>query len=438
VGLPGAAGWALLRAASPTASSAAADETGTVLAALTRASHPLRSTEPGGAMGDLRPLGAAVAERDAAVVALGEVMHGAHELFTLKHRVFRYLALEEGFTTFAFETSWTSGRRLNEYVRHGTGDPRRVMAEEFGAGDWPWGVREYLDLIEWMRAHNLRHPEAPVQFMGNDVAHPSIPDSLFQEVIDYITEHHPTLGAEIVELYRELRANTTTAELGALPQSQRQRIAGQARRAQRLLAAQRPGSDRTAHDWTVQQARILAQTARLFAFDLEDPQQVAEAMRFRDELMARNTAWWRHHTGHKILLSAHNGHTAYETYDPQRYPVIQGTYLRQLLGTSYLAVGTTFGHGASTTPEGPNGEWLTNEFDPPRQGSSEHTLDRVPHPAYLLDLRAVRPPAHEWLHQTRPTRDVGPPGDPYRPYTLADGHDLLIHLHAIHPANPLR
>lgn len=434
--LPGVGVTAVLGTAGPAAARpAAAGGTGVVVAALTRAAQPLRTTEVGGDLSDLRPLGAAIGEIP--VVALGEVVHGAHELFTLKHRVFRYLVREKGFTTFALETSWTSGLRLNDYVRHGIGDPLAIMAEEFGGGAWPWGVREYLDLVRWMRTHNMRHPARPVQFMGNDLAHPRIPASLFAHVTGYVARHHPALGPRFDDLYRELRTHATTAAFTALPQSERHRIAADVREAHRLLAAQPPGPDRTAFGWAVQHARVLAQTATLLSYDFADPQQIPQSMRYRDEMMADNTAWWHHHTGHKILLSAHNGHTGYQTYNPDLYPVAQGAYLRQLLGAGYLSIGTTFGHGASTIPDDATGQWVVHHFGPPRDGSSEHTLDRVPHRAYLVDLRTAPHPARQWLHQTRPTRGGGPPDDPYRPYTLAGGHDLLIHLHTLHPARPL-
>lgn len=413
----------------------AAGETGAVLAALTRAAHPLRTTEPGGDLSDLRPLGAAIG--DTPVVGLGEVVHGAHELFALKHRAFRYLVQEKGFTTFALETSWTSGLRLNDHVRHGIGDPHAIMDEEFGGGAWPWGVHEYIDLVSWMRAYNLRHPSRPVQFMGNDLAHPRIPAALFARVTGYVARHHPALGPRLGALYRELRAYTTTAAFIALPQPERRRIAADIREAHRLLAAQPSGPGRTAFRWAVQHARVLAQTATLLSYDPGDPQQIPQAMRYRDELMADNTAWWHRHTGHKVLLSAHNGHTGYRTYDPVHYPVTQGAYLHRLLGAAYLSIGTTFGHGASTVPDDATGQWIVHRFGPPRQGSSEHTLDRVPHGAYLIDLRTTPSPARQWLHQTRPTRAIGPPGDPYHPYALAEGHDLLIHLHTLHAASPL-
>ncbi|MFI1258182.1 erythromycin esterase family protein [Streptomyces netropsis] len=410
-----------------------------VVAALARASRPLRSTEPSGDLGDLRPLGAAIG--DVPVVGLGEVAHGAHELFTLKHRVFRYLVEKKGFTTFALEAGWGAGLRIDAYVRHGTGDPRTIMEEEFGNGAWPWLVQEYLDLITWMREHNVRHPESPVRFMGNDLAYPRIDDMLFERVLGYVGRRHPALRARFEGLYGELWTHAAEADFSALQPAERRRLAGLARRAVRTLEGLRPGPDRAAYDWAVQHARVIEQTATLLSFDLKDPASWPEAMRYRDELMARNTAWWYSHTGHKILLSGHNGHTAYETYDPTHYPVTQGAYLRKLLGEDhYLSVGTTFGRGAATVP-GDDGKWRTEEFGAPRAGSSEELLERVGHETryrdFLVDLRTAPPTARDWSHRARPTRDIGPPGDPYRPFALGKGHGVLIHLHAFRAARPL-
>lgn len=415
-----------------------------VLGALARASRPLRTTDPRGDLGDLRPLGAALGR--APVVGLGEVAHGARELYRLKHRVFRYLAQEKGFTTFALETGWAAGVRIDAYVRHGEGDPRALLEREFGGGAWPWHVHEYLDLVTWMRAHNARGPRTPLRFMGNDLAHPRIDDLLFERVARHVARRHPSLLARIGRLHHELRAHAD--DFATLPRARRLRLAGQARRAVQLLRERQDGG--AEHAWATQHARVLCQTATLLAYDLEDPRQIPEAMRYRDELMARNTVWWHRHTGEKVLLSAHNGHTAYETYEPESYPVTQGAYMRRMLGRRYLGVGTTFGHGATTVP-GDDGRWVTERFGPPRAGSTEHTLDRVGEVTgshdWILDLgarspRAARPPldpvARAWLDTVRATRDVGPPGDPYRPYALGRGHDVLVHLRALSPARRLR
>jgi erythromycin esterase len=409
-----------------------------VAAALARAARPLATTDPEAPPDDLRYLGRAVG--DVPVVALGEAAHGAHELFALKHRVFRHLVAEHGFTTFALETGWGGGLRIDAFLRRGTGDLDAILAEEFGGGAWPWYVEEYAALFCWMRAHNVRHPAAPVRFMGNDLLHPRLPRYLFDLLLRHARRHAPGLVADLEDCYRELRGGVTTAAIRALPAAERAALAAAARRAARLLAARRPApAAREEHAWAVRHALVIADTLELLDL-VETPGRVPEAMRFRDEMMARNTVWWYRHTGGKVLLSAHNGHVAYRTYDPADYPRTQGAYLRDALGGDYLVVGTTFGSGAATTP-GADGGWVTETFAPPRPDSSEAVLERAGglagHPDFVLDLRTVPGAARAWLRQTRPTRDLGKGGEPYRPYVLADGLDVLIHLHAIGPAHPL-
>ncbi|MFD0345734.1 erythromycin esterase family protein [Kitasatospora aburaviensis] len=89
-----------------------------VVRALESVAQPLRTTEPGGRTADLRALGSMIG--DAEVVGLGEATHGSHEFFAMKHRLFRYLVEEKGFTAFALETSWSSGLQIDEYVVRAT------------------------------------------------------------------------------------------------------------------------------------------------------------------------------------------------------------------------------------------------------------------------------------------------------------------------------
>ncbi|MFI7276023.1 erythromycin esterase family protein [Streptomyces sp. NPDC049879] len=396
--------------------------------ALARAARPLD---------DLRPLGRAIG--DAPVVGLGEVVHGAHELYELKHRVFRHLVAEKGFTAFALEVSWSAGLRLDAYVRSGSGDPRRIMDDEFGGGAWPWHVEEYLALFRWMREHNRRHERRPVRFVGADLSQPRLGEALFDGVLAYVGRYRPHALPEFEDCYRELRARPTAADFAALPPADRERLAGLARRAaERLPAPGRPAA--TPYAWAAQHAWNIAETTALLATDFSDHAQHRQALRRRDALMAHNVAWWHRHVGGKVLVSAHNGHTAYATYDPDYYPTTQGAFLRERLGRDYLAIGTTFGHG-ERVDTGPDGRWATTAFPPPQRGSSEETLERAArlagHRDVLLDPRTVPAPARAWLATPRPTRDIGHPDDPYRQYVLAEGHDVLIHLGRLHGARPL-
>ncbi|MFJ9516951.1 erythromycin esterase family protein [Kitasatospora sp. NPDC101801] len=422
-------------AAAPGASSAAV---WSVPAALERAAHPLRTAEPQGSLGDLRPLGRMTG--DAEVVGLGEATHGSHDFFALKHRVFRYLVEEQGFRTFALETGWSGGLRLNDYVLHGRGNLQQIMDEEFQNTYAVWNNAEYRGLLQWMRAYNIEHPGDPVQFMGDDNAFAG--PELYDRVNAYAAATHPAQAPRIAELYRELRPTTDadtyiTAYL-ARPLAERKALAERSAEALGLLEQQpsgRPVADGDdAYTWAVQHATAIDQMTKLFAYDYDDPQGVAAGMRYRDSVMAENVLWWQRKTGDKVLLSAHNGHVTLRSYTPDTHPKSQGSFLRDALGGRYVSIGTTFDRG-SFNATGDDGTVRPFTLGPAEPGSTEATMDRVHYRDYLVDLRNVGPAGRGWLTTPHPTRSIGSaysdPAGAQAQLALAESYDLAIHLHEV-------
>ncbi|MGW6461261.1 erythromycin esterase family protein, partial [Streptomyces sp. NPDC055078] len=398
--------------------------------ALARAAHPLADTRP-----LERMIGAAK------IVGMGEATHGSHEFFRTKHRVLRRLVEREGFTTYALEANWSSGLRLNDYVLHGKGDLRRIMAEEFQNAYLIWNTREYLELIQWMRAHNLRHPHRPVRFMGNDAGYAG--PELFDRVTGHVAARYPALLPEIRSLHRASRptasVDRTMREYLLKPLAERRALAADVRRALALLTARRPGSDPEGHALAIQHARAIAQVGTMYAHDFARPEGVAEMMRYRDRVMAENTVWWQRFTGDRVLLSGHNGHLGYEATRPEQIPKVQGAFLRDLVGAAYVNVGFTFGQGAfhafdTTDPAQP---LRTFTVGPPEPGSGEETLERVSHRDYYLDTRTAPASARAWLGERRPVRSIGGWPEPPEPTRLSVSYDVLIHLHRVTAADRL-
>ncbi|MER6995989.1 erythromycin esterase family protein [Streptomyces sp. NPDC000410] len=389
---------------------------------------------------DLRPLGRMVG--DAKVVGVGEATHNSKEFFTTKHRIFEYLVERKGFTTFALEANWSAGLRLDDFVLHGKGDPRQIMREEFQNSYAMWDTQEYLDLVNWMRQHNLRHPGHPVRFMGNDVGHAG--PALFDRVTAYVGTHYPELSPRVTALYRASRPTGGVDEsMDAYlqkPLPERGRMARDVQEAYDLLAKQRPGPDRAEHAWVLQHARAIAQTGRMFSYDFFDPADLGKAMRYRDQVMAENTVWWQRRTGDRILLSAHNGHVGYETSNPAQYPKLQGAFLREALGAGYVNVGFTFGQGSFNALDvtDPAEPIRTFSVGPMPAGSNEHTLEQVSRRDFYLDMRTAPRAAREWLGTVRQTRSIGNswPAEP-EPVRLATSYDALIHLHRVTAADRL-
>ncbi|RSM68510.1 erythromycin esterase [Amycolatopsis sp. WAC 01375] len=416
----------------PVASPAFAAETAwrDPVRSLQQAAYPLRSTEPGRNTADLRALGGMIG--GAKVVGLGEATHGSHEFFTMKERVFRYLVEEKGFRAFALELSWSAGLEIDEYVQTGKGDVRE-LAKRTLAGS-PWDREEFVDLIRWMRDHNRAHPGRTVHFVGDDLGAPSVNDAFFARITGHVRQHHPAHSSELDRLYTGLRPIDDAFAYLRKPLAERQRLATQAEQAYELVKGLAGAPE---HDWAEQHARFVAQTARFLAVDVADPESLPTAQILRDRAMAENVAWWHRKTGHKILLSAHNGHVSYVTDNPKLYPKTQGAFLRETLGRAYLPIGFSFDRGSFLSKDKAlGGDWRRFSVPAAPSGSNEHTLDQVRFEDFYLDVRTAQPPARAWLDVARPTRTIGTlfPVDPAA-ISLGRSYDVVIHLHDVRQAD---
>lgn len=412
------------------------------LPALEKAARPLRTTEPAGPFADLRALGQAIG--DATLVGIGEAAHGSRDFVTFRHRALRYLVEEKGFRSFVLEANWSAGLRLDHYLLTGRGDPARIMSEEFQNAYLLLHSQEYLDMVRWMRAYNVDHPGDPLRFAGNDNAYAG--PELYDRVVGHVRRSHPDLLPAVTELYRgpapALPVGEWIRAATSAPLDERRARAERTGRVLALLNAREPAGTDGEHAWAVQHATVIDQVARMYAFDFTDPGAVPEAMAYRDTVMADNTVWWHRRTGHRLVLGGHNSHL-YTASSTPSLPLTQGEVLRQRLGDGYLAVGLSFGRGAVHATE----QGLQNPVDedvrrfeagPAAPGSVEHTLDRVGHPNWYLDLRTAPAAARAWLDTTRPKREIGtdfpPPGDRV---SLLKSADVVVHLHEIRPSLPL-
>ena len=152
---------------------------------------PLKTVEAGHGFDDLQPLDKVVG--NARIVELGEATHGTREFFQLKHRMIEYLATQKGFTTFSIEGNMPEAYRLNDYVLHGVGDPKELLA---GMYFWTWDTQEVLDLILWMRAFN-QSGKGHIEFTGFDMQFATLSvEAVRHFVQQYDPAWSPTLDEE--------------------------------------------------------------------------------------------------------------------------------------------------------------------------------------------------------------------------------------------------
>jgi erythromycin esterase len=137
---------------------------------------PISTVEAGHGFDDLQRLKPVI--HDARIVALGEATHGTREFFQLKHRMVEFLASQMGFTIFSIEANMPEAYRLNDYVLHGTGDPRELLK---GMYFWTWNTQEVLDTILWMREFNKAGGH--LQFTGFDMQTPTLSLDLVRKFV---------------------------------------------------------------------------------------------------------------------------------------------------------------------------------------------------------------------------------------------------------------
>lgn len=141
---------------------------------------PLKTVEAGHGFDDMMPLKRVVGT--ARIVGLGEATHGTREFFQLKHRMVEFLATQMGFTIFSIEANMPEAYKLNDYVLHGTGDPKELLR---GMYFWTWQTEEVLAMVEWMREFN-RSGKGHIEFTGFDMQTPTVAAEIVHK---YISEH---------------------------------------------------------------------------------------------------------------------------------------------------------------------------------------------------------------------------------------------------------
>lgn len=387
------------------------------IAWLRRAAVPLTTVAPGAPATELAPLKGIIGE--ARVVGLGEVTHGARELFELKHRLWRWLAEARGFTTLVLEANMGACEALDDYVHTGQGDPAALLAP-LGV----WHKQELLDVVRWTRHYNQLHAAHPLSLRGMDMQTGSAALANLQAANDppdpFLTTRYQQLAALLPELARgAIRANPLAeAEVPALHDVRR--LTGEVRVYQewrsRLVRSGETDLLRLADQ--AQQLRLLEQYATFATLPLE----LAGA--YRDACMAENVTWLAGRApGGKLVVWAHNAHVAGQGAER---PL--GQWLRATYGTAYVALGLTFAQGEYLA-EGATGFYAARA-QPAGPGTYEAYFRATNAPGLVLDLRPLQlQPATAWLFRNLRLRDIGIRENTqnFLPHNVRQEFDALIY-----------
>ena len=141
---------------------------------------------------------------DAHYVLLGEASHGTSEFYTWRAEITKRLITEKGFSFMAVEGDWPDCYRVNRYIKGmvNSGSSAYEVLHAFNRWPtWMWANKEIVDLVEWLRSHNLEteKKEKKVGFYGLDVY--SLWESL-DAVMKYLQRNYPDAVKAAMRAYK--------------------------------------------------------------------------------------------------------------------------------------------------------------------------------------------------------------------------------------------
>ena len=342
------------------------------LAFIKKHSTPLENKDPYASLNDLAFLSEKI--KDAKIVGLGESSHGTSEIFTMKHRLFRFLVEKHGFTTFLLEGHAGASYRINEYIHTGKGDPVELVKN---IGFWTWSTEEVLELVKWMRKYNEGVSiDKQLSFIGVDI------QGVVEEVnvLDSLSRSMPELNKELMTTYRLIRSFGEKLNKGDYFEGFRDTIKVLAPKAQIALKKIEASEDIISNStnplnyhWLHFMAKSVDNYTSFYSVMLnrkiEDPFFLS-----RDSLMAANIQYVQKHLNPgKAAYWAHNSHIANAHMEPLGNMV--GWYLKKEYEDKYKTIGFSFEKGYYQAIDGRRGKLTTDNYAyPPFPGCFEYLL----------------------------------------------------------------
>ncbi len=388
---------------------------------------PLITTNPTAPLNDLKPLKNMVGS--ASIVGLGEATHGAHEVFTMKHRIVNYLVSEKGFINLVLEEGWDRALELDRYVLTGKGNPSQHLTPEFN-------TKEILNLLNWIKEYNAnpKH-KSKVRVIGMDIQ--SVNENVYNNIIEYVKRNNSDLVPSLEEKIKGLIPVTKDMDtFGGLTKEKKEKYISDAKQISALLEQNKSNLNGKSKEfaWIKQNARIIEQFTTMLA---SPPDKPSELFLKHDIAMYENAKWTEEHLG-KTIVWGHNGHVSKTNMIPFIYPKVAGQHLAEYYGKRYVSIGTYVYEGRynvynSKREFGPNG---TLKSDDPN--SYNYSFGQVKKDQFFIDLRKANGVTKTWLNEQHPIflgiTTEGPDIPKTVDISLGKAFDILVQIQKVSPS----
>jgi erythromycin esterase len=379
------------------------------------------------------------------LLGIGEPTHGPEEFLLLRNRMFQRLVEGHGFTAIAVESSFPSGRLVDDFVAGRISANYDDVAERgfsHGFGQSPAN----RELVEWKRAYNADPSHSvKLRFYGFDgpmeMMYTDSPGQLIRVALEYLAsidaseaaEWHgrigPLLGddshwespAANMDPSKSIGNSPAVADLRSVVEDL---VTHLKRRRPELVAA--TGVDR------FHEALHHAESARLLiTYHMgvagTSGNRIAELLGVRDLMMSENLMYVlererRRKPAGRVLAFAHNSHlkrgkVEWQLGDHHLVWWPAGAQLNELIGDRYAVIGTSLGESSSLGIGPPESRTLEERLT--RRGSVTQ---------FVPTHRGTGLPAAEIA--ALPTRSANPSYFPFTSQSIAN-FDWLTVLHRV-------
>ena len=335
---------------------------------------------------------------DKRIVAFGESAHYLHEWNRWRARLFKYLALNHGFSTFVLESGLVEGRAVHDYVAGADVEWDTVVASITNA----WGVwAELNEMIRWMRDWNA-DPQRPRElrfYCMDGTGNWSHAKHAYTATHEYACRVDQALADDIARDFEQAVRDVSFETREQVTEPTWRHLIGAAALIVSRFEQARPvyiaASSSNDFQWALRSAQILrdvfldlAQTEMNFEIGLR------QFWNIRDVSMTDSLDWIRQREGPhaRIVVGAHNTHLQQHPVRVQR-ATSMGSYFSSRFGRDE----TLFIGAASTS---------TVKGEPPNADCNQAVYEKIGPDCFFLDLRSAPSsgPVADWLGKERPDR----------------------------------